>query len=185
MTNDEKRAAVRKIVTEFTREYIERHLLWQLGQIVPGADDVESVVKVVHRLYEDDPAALKYTMEPQEWLSMALFGAGLSDQDPAEMHEVCQQMAEWLFGIPGIYSYTIPDQWADTDMGALWWQALLRAEGDELITITQAAELAGVTVQAISGRIDRGTLDSFTDPLAGERQGRRLVRRSDITSKEA
>lgn len=182
MTNDEKYAAIRKIVVEFTREYLERRLLWQLGQIVPGADDVEPVVQVVHRLYEDDPDALTYTMEPQEWLSMALYGAGLSDEDPDEMREACQQMAEWLFAVPGIYSYSIPDQWADTDMGALWWQAQLRCEGDELITIAEAAQVAGVTVQAMSQRVTRGKIRSFTDPLAGKHQGKRLVRRSDVAA---
>lgn len=182
MTN-EKYAAIRKIVTDFTREYVQRRLLWQLGQIVPGADDVEPVVSVLHRLYADEPDALTYTMEPQEWLSMALYGAGLRDEDPSEMREVCQSFAEWLFAIPVSYQYEIPDGWANTDMGALWWQALLRTQGDELITIAEAAEIAGVTVQAISARIDRGTLDSFTDPLAGERQGKRLVRRSDIARK--
>lgn len=180
MTNDEKRSEIERIVKEFTIEYISRHLLWQLGQIVPGADDVPAAMAALVRLHGDEPDALTYTMEPQEWLTMALYGAGVVDADNAEVHEICQQMAEWLFAIPGIYSYQIPDQWADTPMGALWWRAIVRAEGDELITLTEAAALAGVTVQAISQRIERGTLDAFVDPLAKERQGKRLVRRGDV-----
>lgn len=182
MTNDEKRASIRKIVIAFTREYIERRLLWQLGQIIPGADDVQPAVSALHRLYDlDDPDALRYTMEPQEWLTMALFGAGLVDEDPFEMREVCQSMAEWLFAFPGSNRYSIPDEWADTEMGALWWQAQLRCEGDELITIAEAASLAGVTVQAMSQRVTRGKLRTFTDPLAPDRQGKRLVRRSEVS----
>lgn len=181
MTNDEKRAEIERIVVAFTREYIERRLLWQLGQIVPGADDAPGVRDALLKLYEG-VEGLRYTMEPQEWLSMALYGAGLAKEDAGEMREVCQAMAEWLFGIPGIYQYSIPDEWAETDMGALWWQALLLTQGDEMITIAAAAELADVTVQAISARIDRGTLRSFTDPLAKERQGKRLVRRSDVVT---
>jgi hypothetical protein len=180
MTNDEKRARIEKIVVEFTREYIERHLLWQLGQIVAGADNVPAVQNALSELYKNGVEGLRYTMEPQEWLTMALYGAGLVDEDHGEMREVCQAMAEWLFAVPGIYSYQIPDQWADTEMGALWWQALLRTQGDELITIAIAAKVAGRSVQAISSRIDRGTLRSFTDPLAPDRQGKRLVRMSDI-----
>lgn len=180
MTNDEKRASIRKIVVDFTREYIERHLLWQLGQIVPGADDVTSVRTVLLKLYENDPDALRHTMEPQEWMTMALFGAGLNEADPGEMREVCQAMAEWLFAFPGSHRYSIPDEWADTDMGALWWQAQLRCEGDELVTIAEAAQLAGVSVQAMSQRVSRGKLRSFTDPLAPDRQGKRLVRRSEV-----
>ncbi len=180
MTNEEKKAEITRIVREFTREYIERHLLWQLGQIVPGADDIPAVREVLNRLYTEDPDALTYTMEPQEWRTMALYGAGVVDGDAFEMREICQGMAEWLFAFPGSHSYAIPDVWASTEMGVLWWQALLRSEGDALITIAEAATLAGVSVQAISQRIDRGTLREFVDPLAKERQGRRLVRRSEI-----
>lgn len=35
---------------------------------------------------------------------------------------------------------------------------------DDLITITEAAELANVTTQAISGRIARGSLTGYRDP---------------------
>ena len=180
MTNDEKRVRIEKIVVEFTREYMERHLLWQLDQIIPGAGNVQSIRDVLSRLYKDGAEGLQYTMEPQEWLTMALYGASLIDAAAGEMREVCQGMAEWLFAVPGIYTYEIPDQWAETDMGALWWQALLRTQGDELITIAMAAKIAGRSVQAISSRIDRGTLRGFTDPLAPDRQGKRLVRLSDI-----
>ena len=89
-------------------------------------------------------------------------------------------MAEWFFSLPTSYRYDTPDWWGDTELGALWWQAVIRIKGDELITISQAAELAGVTVQAISQRIERGKLDAFTDPFAPERQGRRKVRRDDV-----
>ena len=114
---------------------------------------------------------------------MALYGAGVRDEDAGEMREICQSFAEWLFAIPGSYQYEIPDGWANTDMGALWWQALLRTQGDDLVTIAQAAEIAGVTVQAMSQRVTRGKIRSFIDPLAGRHQGRRLVRRSDIARK--
>ncbi len=181
MTNDQKRAEVERIVREFTMEYLSRHLLWQLGQIVIGADDNEPAMRVIGKLASGDADALAYTMEPQEWLTMALYGAGVVTADAGEMHEVCQGMAEWLFAIPGINHYEIPQAWADTPMGGLWWQAIIRAEGDDLITLTEAADVAGVTVQAISQRIDRGTLKSVVDPLAPDRQGRRLVRRSEIT----
>ena len=179
MTNDEKRTRIEQIVVTFAREYIEHHLLWQLGQIVRGGDDVPAARNALVELYKNGAEGLRYTMEPQEWLTMALYGAGLVEEDAGEMREVCQSMAEWLFAIPGINSYEIPDQWADTDMGALWWQALLRSQGDELVTIAMAAKISGRSVQAISSRVDRGTLQSFTDPLAPNRQGKRLVRMSD------
>ena len=155
MTNDEKYAEIERIVVAFTREYLDRRLLWQLGQIVPGADDHPNVRNVLLKLHEG-PEGLRYTMEPQEWLTMALYGAGVRDEDAGEMREIFQSFAEWLFAIPGSYQYEIPDGWANTDMGALWRQALLRTQGDDLVTIAQAAEIAGVTVQAMSQRVTRG-----------------------------
>ena len=170
------KAETTKIVRDFVWEFW-RERTRQIGQLVPGADmDVQA--KLPSEAWENP---FPYMMEAQEWLALALYGAGLTDEDPLEMREACQSLAEWLFGIPGSSAYAIPDEWADTAMGALWWAALVRTEGDELITIAQAAEIAGVTVQAISGRIERGTLRSFTDPAStGSRQGRRLVRRSDL-----
>ena len=179
MTNDEKRSEVERIVREYTIRYVQ-DCLWQLGQIIPGADEIPSVRQVLKVLYEGNVDALSHTMEPQEWLTMALYGAGIIDADAGEMQQICQAMAEWLFALPNHAQYDIPRYWAETDMGALWWQATIRAQGDEMITIAAAAELAGVTVQAISQRISAGKLAGYINPLANERQGRRLVRRSDV-----
>lgn len=183
MTNDEKRTEVERIVRQFTMQYVERKLLWQLGQIVPGADQIPAVREALMQLYSEAPDALQYTMEPQEWRTLALYGAGIIDGDPAEMQEIVQSMAEWFFSLPTWNRYDIPDWWADTELGALWWQAVIRIQGDELITIAEAAQLAGVSVQAISQRIKTGTLDAYTDPLAPSRQGRQLVRRQDVEAK--
>lgn len=182
-TETEAHAEVTRIVRDFAAQYIERKL-WQLGQIVPGADQNDAVRAVLMQFYSNAPHALRYTLEPQEWLTMALYGAGLLDADPGEIQEICQSMAEWLFALPTYSSYEIPEFWAETEMGALWWQAVIRVQGDELITITEAADIANVSLPAISQRIQRGTLKAYTDPLAPKRQGRQLVRRSDVTSAE-
>ena len=136
MTTDEKRTEITKIVADFTRQYIERRLLWQLGQIIPGADSSPDVRAALVALYNDDTEGLQHTMEPQEWKTMAWYGAGVIEADPGEMYEICQSMAKWLFSLPTYNSYDIPDYWADTPMGALWWSAIVRCQGDELITLT-------------------------------------------------
>ena len=183
MTENGKRTAITATVAQFARQYIES-LLWQSGQMAPGADMNEPLRGALVALHRDHAEGLRHTMEGQEWLTMALYGAGLLDEDAGYIREICQSLAEWMFARPGgFYSYEIPEMWADTPMGALWWQAILRTEGDELITLTEAAALAGVTVQAISQRVKRGTLKAYTDPFAPERQGRQLVRRSDIAPK--
>jgi len=158
-------------VRDFTAAVVDSRA-WQLGQIVPGLDAAIGEAVFV--------GALSDTMQPQEWLDMALYGAGLADADAGEIHDVCQSLAEWLFAIPGESAYSIPDAWADTPMGSLWWAAMVRAEGDALVTVAEAAALAGVSVKTVSSRIDRGTLRAYVDPSAPQRQGRRLVRRSDI-----
>lgn len=181
MTQDETRQAIAKLVVDFTKEYIEKRILWQSSQIAAGAEPDPALFAALDHLYSDPPAeALHHMMEPQEWLTMALYGAGAIEADPGEIREICQSLAEWLFGIPGAYHYEIPAYFHQTPLGALWWRALIKTEGDDLITIGAAAKLSGRSVQAISSRIDRGRLDSYTDPLAPDRQGRRLVRRSEI-----
>lgn len=173
MTKNDKLEKVTQIVKEFSAAYWEQ-LRRQVGQFVPGAD-----MKLPHDIWIDN--VLERCMEPQEWLVMAKYGAGLIEADAAYIYEICQGVAEWLFAVPGSSSYTTPDSFSDTPFGALWSAAFLRVQGDSLVTITEAAELAGVTVQAISARIDRGTLKAYTDPMApNPRSGRRLVKRSDV-----
>lgn len=183
MTNDDKRATTITTVAQFAQQYIES-LLWQSGQMAPGADQNEPLRTALMALHQDPGEGLRHTMEGQEWLTMALYGAGILEEDAGYIREICQGLAEWMFARPGgFYSYDIPARWADTPMGQLWWLAVLRTEGDELITLTQAAEIAGVTVQAISQRIVRGSLRAFTDPFAPERQGRQKVRRSEVAKR--
>jgi len=77
--------------------------------------------------------------------------------------------------------YTIPDTWYETKMGGLWLRAFVRLQGDELITITEAARLASVTVAAMSERIAKGKLPAYPDPNEPNPQRRQRVRRSDVT----
>lgn len=173
MTELEKRTYARQTVFEFTLQFWQ-DISYRVGQVVPGA-------QIPHLSY-DINELFQTTMEPQEWLTMALYGLGLApNEDPGEMYEICQSMAEWLFSIPGMSAYEIPDVWYGSPMGALWAAAFIRVQGDELITIAEAAQLAGVSVQAISQRIDRGSLKAFVDPVADSRQGRRLVKKSDVS----
>ena len=174
MTENEKLDKVTQIVKEFAASYWEQ-LRRQVGQFVPGAD-----MHLPHDIWIDN--VLERTMEPQEWLVMAKYGAGLIEADSAYIYEICQGVAEWLFAMPNASTYTIPDSFSDTPFGALWSAAFVRVQGDNLITIAEAAEMMGVSVQAISARIDRGkTLKGYVDPLAtNPRSGRRLVKKSDI-----
>lgn len=169
---------ITQIVTGFTRSFVEERVR-HLGQICPGFDGAPATLEMLDHLYS---SGLAGTMEPQEWLTMARYAAGLSDSPVDEIRDICQKLAEWLFGIPGHADYTIPDAWADTPMGTLWWAALIRSEGDELITLSEAARILDLKgTQVLSVRIARGTLRAFTNANSRHpHQGRTLVRRSDI-----
>jgi hypothetical protein len=71
-------------VRAFTVAFVESRA-WQLGQIVPGLD-----AAIGEAVFID---AQSDTMQPREWLRMALYGAGLVDADAAEIHDVCQSLA--------------------------------------------------------------------------------------------
>jgi hypothetical protein len=55
----------------------------------------------------------------------------------------------------------------------------------EVMTIAEAARRLGVYTQAVSLALDRGDLTVLIDPDAPQRQGRRLVLRSEIEAWEA
>lgn len=178
MTTDEKLQQITQTIIEFTQQYFH-DLTWRAGQLIPGLDG--KIADATPAEAHADP--LKYMMEPQEWLVMAKAAVGLvenNEDNRGYVYEICQGLAEWLFSIPGMSAYEIPKIWQEHPVGALWWSAFIWSQNDELITIAEAAKLAGVSVQAISQRIDRGKLEAFTDPLAKERQGKRLVKRSDV-----
>lgn len=178
MTQDERETRAAAVVAAFASEFW-RERAWQLEQMLLDAQFALNVVTAPH-----GDEWFTRGMEPQSWLLMARAGLGLvepTDANRAEVREVCQSLAEWLFAIPGASMvYAIPDSWYESEMGALWAAALLWCEGDELITQAEAARLSGLSASTIASRIDRGQLQSFIDPAAPSRQGRRLVRRRDV-----
>lgn len=54
------------------------------------------------------------------------------------------------------------------------------AQADDLITISEAASLLGVTTNAISGRIARGDLPAYDDPAEPNPRRRRRVSRAAV-----
>jgi transposase len=54
------------------------------------------------------------------------------------------------------------------------------AGGDELITLTQAAEICGRSVSSLSQLVDRGTITGYVDPSEPNSRRRSRVSRSEI-----
>lgn len=188
MTTEEREAYARQTVIEFTQQFWDDRTR-QLGQMLPFAEMAHLLMDANrHVPFLDE--WLTQGMEPQEWLLMARAGLGLvklpDDPEDAnyitgEVYEICQGLVEWLFSIPGMATYEIPDIWAEHPLGQLWHLAMIWLAGDELITIGEAARLAGVSHQAISNQIKAGKMRAYVDPNAPARQGRRLVRKDDVT----
>lgn len=109
----------------------------------------------------------------------------LSDSEElrGEVHEACQQVAEWMWARPGMPSaYNIPAEWWATPLGNLVLRALLWAENDELLTVSEAAELVGLSVSAVSQWIVRGKLTAYRDLSETNPQRQTRVRRSEVAS---
>ncbi len=97
------------------------------------------------------------------------------------VHDSLQAVLESLFVAPELAGYTIPADFWQTPAGQMIAQAMIWLEGDELITLTEAARLSGIKLATLVARADRGKLRSYPDPQAANLQrGGRLVRRSDV-----
>lgn len=160
-------------ITEFLRTYYEER------KFGVEQDFMQTCLPIL------DDVQLARSPLGQELAIMALAAAGQIDRADAEtadeVYECCQSMAERMFAAPGMPAfYDIPNAFWETPIGDIVARAMMWYERDELITLAEAAKLAGVALTTLTNRIERGALRAYTDPDAHERQGRRLVRRSDV-----
>jgi hypothetical protein len=166
-----------EICLEFLREYWQGRR-WEMEQEF-GLYDLP------HMADED----LVATMIAEKLAQIAHAAAGDYDRGnedlAGEVYECCQTLAEHLFAVPGLgSSYTIPKTFWDAPLGQMIAVAFIWVEHDQLITIGEAARLAGTSISTISSRVARGALRSYPDPNAPNPQkARRLVRRNDIEVK--
>ncbi len=84
-----------------------------------------------------------------------------------------QTICERLFAVSaGVYE--IPAVFWQSPFGWMLLTAQIRAQGDELMTISDAAEATGLDVRRISDMARRGKLTSYRDP--SEKNPRRATR---------
>jgi len=113
-------------------------------------------------------------------------------RDPDETHEehILESVADLvaqLYYVPGIGTtddVDVPAAFWDHPLGQMCARALLWALEGELITLQEAADTAWVTVQAVSQAVATGRLAGYIDPDATQRQGRTLVKRTDVLAIE-
>ncbi len=161
-----------QVVKEFVAAWWSS-LQWQAHETVAGAELPRATPE---QLYDN---LLGHTLRQ---IAAAAEGLLAGDEDTrGEVHEACQGLCEWMWARPGMPSnYHIPAEWWESPMGALTLRAVIWAEGDELITLSQAAEITGRTVANLSQLIVRGKLAQYRDRAEPNPQKQTRVRRSDV-----
>ena len=147
--------AYREIVLAFLREYWQaRQWEWQneFGMMqeineMPATDDDYLRLMVADSIGEMARVAAGET-------------AGL---DKGIIYEGIQSLMERLFCPPGELAYDIPRSFWSTPFGAMVGIAFAWVQGNELITISEAAEISGKSVSAISEQARKGKLTSYVD----------------------
>lgn len=86
-----------------------------------------------------------------------------------EIMETTQGLAELLYTPPGEYGYRIPSEFWCTDLGQVIIRAQVWCRGDDLLTLSEAAELAfGKNSQKnrmrLKRMVNRGDLTEYFDP---------------------
>lgn len=132
------------------------------------------------------PDQLARTLFAEQLCEIARIAAGLiTDPDALAIGQECiQSVCETLFAGAGSPIYHIPAEFWSLPVGQMIALARLRISRDGLITIKDAADRLGITTQAVTAMLDDGRLMAYIDPAAPARQGRRLVSRRDIESRD-
>lgn len=100
----------------------------------------------------------------------------------AMVAEAIQRLLEDLFAPPGLaYAYAVPSGfWNETPFGWMVRDAHFWATGDEMITQTEAADMAGVGLKTVGERVSKGLLTPYIDLSEPNPRRARRVSRQEI-----
>lgn len=153
---------------KITRDVIFRvmnHMEWKyLNQLWFVAPDVLSASAQPHPVEQSPLREIIHTLcrvvneQPER-----------DDQTVFEVMDMTQSLAETLYSTPLDSAYIIPEHFWTTDLGKLIVIARLWAQGDELITLSEAAQILRGAAEDrdlvyINDQIKRGRLTRYTDP---------------------
>jgi len=164
----------REIIQRFLMEYYNRRR-WELEQAFLGLQ----IPLIQHDLIYNSALA--------DQLCDIARAAGevieQNGQNESILQESIQDLMERLFAPPGLGpAYDIPGLFWETDFGRMVARALLWIQHDELVTVSEAAKLRGVSLQAISNAVAAGRLRRFVNPDEPNPQRRTLVSKHDVES---
>ncbi len=90
----------------------------------------------------------------------------------------CHAFEAWLNQTP--ITHKTPEEFWATPVGYMVLRALVWAEQDRLISLSEAAEQSGMSLSVLSQRISRGQIMGYRDPLEKNPQRARRIRQSDL-----
>lgn len=102
--------------------------------------------------------------------------------DRSEVDEHVQGLVEKLFSAPGEATYEIPKSFWLSDFGNMVLLALVWAQGDELITVSEAVELTGRRHDFFTHAAQRGKLTTYPDKNEPNPTKRTRLLKSEVMS---
>ena len=88
----------------------------------------------------------------------------------------CDLFEAWLINTP--FMTKTPEEFWKTPVGYIVLNARLWAENDKLISVSQAADISGLSLSTLSQRVSRGTVEGFEDPFEPNPRRSRRIRHS-------
>jgi hypothetical protein len=162
----------KKIIMEFLEAWWH-DLTWQASQTVAFAALPRQTTE---ELYDQ--------LLGLDLRQMATAAEGLVERNndsAMEALDIVQKLCEWMWARPGMPgTYHIPEEFWGTPIGHLALRAHVWGRGDELLTLTQAAEISGRSVSSLSQLVDRGTVTGYLEPSEPNPKRRSRVLRSAI-----
>jgi hypothetical protein len=131
-----------------------------------------------------DTKALLETPIAKDLQAIAIF-VETGEGNPWTVNLLIGRLLNKLFALPYARGRRrhVPDEFWVQPIGGLLIKAQCRIFDDQLMTITEAAHLAGVSRATVSIALDKGDITGFIDPAAPRRQGHRRVLRSEVIAR--
>ncbi len=130
----------------------------------------------------DAPVDLLYASEiGQRLVHIAAAAEGALEWDETTAHgivEDCHAFEAWLNQTP--ITHKTPEEFWATPVGYMVLRALVWAERDRLISLSEAAEESGMSLSVLSQRISRGQIMGYRDPYEKNPQRARRIRLADL-----
>lgn len=101
-----------------------------------------------------------------------------SEQTAAQVMEDCEIVETWLNQGPVFHK--TPDAFWTSPVGFMILCAKVWANQDQLITLSAAADISGMSLSVLSQRMTRGQLPGYRDPKVKNPKHGRRVRLSDL-----